>query len=128
VTPGEIRVTGGLSISPTWLQALADVFQAETVPVLGEGAAVGAAIHAAWVWLKEQREERSLADLAAPFVLLDEAGRHRPNPVHQPAYDLLRRLYRALSARVRGAEGEDPFKLRKELLGVSGASDGPRPG
>ena len=49
----EIRLTGGLSKSDAWCQTIADIFEAETVPVEGEGAALGAALHAAWVWLKE---------------------------------------------------------------------------
>jgi xylulokinase len=119
VTPTEIRVTGGLSGSPAWCQVLADVFQAETVPVEGEGAAVGAAIHAAWVWFREQGMERRLAEVAAPFVILNEEARKRPDPGAVAAIPLLRRLFRALSLRVRGLEGEDPFALRRELMAAS---------
>ncbi|MFC1662157.1 xylulokinase [Gemmatimonadota bacterium] len=119
VTPSELRITGGLSASSAWCQTLADVFQAEAVPVRGEGAALGAAIHAAWVWHRETGSERSLAELAAPFVVLDEEGRRRPDPEAQAPYGLLRRLYRALSLRVRGLDGEDPFSLRRELAALA---------
>jgi xylulokinase len=118
VTPREIRLTGGLSNSPAWCQTIADVFDAETVPVAGEGAALGAAIHAAWVWYREAGEPRSLADVAAPFVVLEEARRRRPRPQHRAAYAVLRRLFRALSRRLRGLEGEDPFLLRRELAAL----------
>jgi len=116
VVPREIRLTGGLSISPSWCQTIADLFEAETVPVEGEGAALGAAIHAAWVWYREAGDERPLARVAEPFVVLDEPRRKRPDPVGQPAYRLLKRLFQALSRRARGLEGEDPFVLRRDLV------------
>jgi len=117
VTPREIRLTGGLSKAPSWCQTVADVFEVEAVPVEGEGAALGAAIHAAWVWYREAGQERPLSQFAAPFVVLDEARRSRPNPERLLVYRTLKRLYRALSGRVRGLDGEDPFEVRRELLG-----------
>ena len=116
VTPTEIRLTGGLSNSPAWCQTIADVFGAEAVPVRGEGAAMGAAIHAAWVWLREAGAEQPLAAVSAPFVILEEEARRKPDPAHRGTHDLLRRLFRSLSRRVRGLEGEDPFDLRLGLL------------
>jgi xylulokinase len=127
VNPNEIRVTGGLATSTAWCQTIADIFEAETVPVLGEGAALGAAIHAAWVWHREEGEERPLAGIAAPFVVLDENQRRRPDPAGQTANRLLRRLYRALNRRVRGLEGEDPFLIRKELVATTGYPHGEGP-
>jgi xylulokinase len=117
VTPREIRLTGGLSQARSWCQAVADVFEVETVPVQGEGAALGAALHAAWVWHGEVGDARPLAEIAGPFVVLDEARRSRPVPERQPVYQRLKRLYRALSRRARGLDGEDPFELRRELVG-----------
>lgn len=124
VDPLELRVTGGLSVSPAWCQVLADVFGAEVVPVQGEGAALGAAIHAAWVWERENAAGRPLKDVAAPFVRLHEAGRRRPDPRHGLSMDLLRRLYRSLSLRVRGLVAEDPFTLRRELMEATTAAPG----
>ncbi|HSG81500.1 MAG TPA: FGGY family carbohydrate kinase [Gemmatimonadota bacterium] len=115
VTPREIRLTGGLANSPSWCQTIADVFDAETVPVQGEGAALGAAIHAAWVWYREEGDERGLEGVARPFVVLDEARRARPDPQQRATYEVLRRLYRAVSRRLRGLEGEDPFALRRQM-------------
>ena len=119
VEPREIRLTGGLSRSPSWCQTMADLFETETVPVGGEGAAMGAAIHAAWVWFREKGGERPLAEVAEPFVGLDESGRRRPDPGSRETNQLLRRLYRALSKRVRGLKGEDPFFLRRDLRAIA---------
>lgn len=116
--PREIRLTGGLSSSPSWCRTIADVFGIETIPVQGEGAALGAAIHAAWVWRKESGDSRSLAEVAAPFIVLEESRRSRPRPEYRHAHVLLNKLFQALSRRVRGLSGEDPFALRKQLLGL----------
>ena len=127
VTPREIRLTGGLSRSPSWGQAIADIFQAETVPMDGEGAALGAALHAAWVWQTEfgdgkgmggGKEERLqlLRDLARPFTTPDPARKRVPDPGAREAYEGLRRTYQALSHRLRGVEGEDPFILRQRMV------------
>jgi xylulokinase len=116
VSVEEIRVTGGLSRSAAWLQCLADVFQAETVPVRGEGAALGAAVHAAWVWCREEGRDEDLESLTRRLVALEEEARSRPDPDAAQSIETLKRLYRSLSARIRGVEGEDPFRLRSQLL------------
>jgi xylulokinase len=95
---------------------IADVFEAEVVPVEGEGAALGAALHAAWVWLKEKGESVSISDVVSRFVTLDERRRRQPDPANQDIYRYQKRLYEALSRRVRGLEGEDPFRLRAEMI------------
>jgi len=119
VTAREIRLTGGLSASHSWCQAIADIFEAETVPVRGEGAALGAAVHAAWVWYREAGTERALDEIAGRFVVLDEERRKRPDPRYRAANGLLKRIYRALADRARGLEGEDPFVLRRDLIAES---------
>jgi xylulokinase len=111
----EIRLTGGLAQSEAWCQTIADVFDAEVVPVLGEGAALGAALSAAWVWLAESRSATPIADVVERFVSLDEARRKRPSPEHRATYRLLRDLFAAVSARVRGLSAPDPFALRAAL-------------
>ncbi|MFV1986214.1 MAG: xylulokinase [Gemmatimonadota bacterium] len=108
----EIRLTGGLSRSDAWCQTIADVFDAEVVPVSGEGAALGAALAAAWVWLGETGAEVAIEELVDPFVHLDEAGRKRPAPEHRETYRRLRHLFSAVSARMRGLDAPDPFELR----------------
>jgi len=117
--PDEIRLTGGLSQSEAWCQTIANVFEAETVPVEGEGAALGAALHAAWVWLKENGKPHSIQDVVAPFVMLDEKRRKKPETKHIPVYRTMKQLFQALSSRVRGQEGDDPFSLKTDLSSLS---------
>ncbi|MCD6117260.1 hypothetical protein J7K93_09610 [bacterium] len=112
----EIRLTGGLSQSPAWCQTIADVFDTEVLPVKGEGAALGAALHAAWVWIKEKGESKPIEEVVTPFLELDEAGRRRPIPENVSIYKKQKKLFHALSARVRGLNGDDPFRARAELL------------
>ena len=112
----EIRLTGGLAKSESWCQTIADVFEAETVPVEGEGAALGAALHAAWVWYKELGHAIPLEEVIEPFVILDEKRRKKPKRDNIGVYRIQKRLYHSLSNRVRQGEGEDPFQLRDALL------------
>jgi xylulokinase len=50
IRPQEIRLTGGGSKNPLWRQILADIFQVRVIKVTSEeGAALGAALQAAWV-------------------------------------------------------------------------------
>lgn len=111
----EIRLTGGLSQSPAWCQTIANIFEAETVPVQGEGAALGAALHAAWVWKEKQGESESLENLVEPFVIPDETQRKRPEPDHVETYKNMHRLFHAVSSRIRSKSSEDPFTIREEL-------------
>jgi len=119
VKAAQIRLTGGLSQSEAWRQAIADIFEAETIPVLGEGAALGAAIHAAWVWGMEAGTEHSLEELTSSFVVLDHKARKRPNPAAVSVHWLQKRLYQALTQRLRGQKGEDPFALQHQLKNLS---------
>ena len=112
----EIRLTGGLSRSNTWCQIIADMFEAETVPVEGEGAALGAALHAAWVWQNEQQEAIPLRELIKPFIMINEKRRTAPIAANVEIYRKQKRLFDGLSRRVRGLKGEDPFALRMALL------------
>jgi xylulokinase len=119
VSPAELRLTGGLTRSPAWCQTIADIFAIDAVPVAGEGAALGAAMHAAWVWGREHGGGPSLDSLAAGFVRPEEKRRARPRPQAVKIHRIQRRLYRALTDRVRGLDAEDPFELRAELLRAS---------
>jgi xylulokinase len=116
VEPKEIRITGGMSKSEAWCRTIADVFECEAVPVEGEGAALGAAIHAAWVWSKESGSPVALKELTSAFVVLDEKRRMKPDPENVKTHRIQKQLFHALSARVRGETGEDPFVLRAKML------------
>jgi xylulokinase len=112
----EIRLTGGLSQSPAWCQAIADIFETEVVPVEGEGAAMGAALHAAWVYEKENGRPISLEELVQPFIQLREAARKKPAPANVNLYRPMKKAFSALSGRVRGVSGaEDPFIWQRRM-------------
>ncbi|MFC1628641.1 xylulokinase [Gemmatimonadota bacterium] len=118
VEPTAIHLTGGLAYSSSWCQMIADIFEVETVPIRGEGAAQGAAIHAAWVWQNEQGNRYTLKEVASPFVTPDEGRRKRPQEQNRESYRIQKRLFKAVGDRMRGHEGEDPFFLRNELLQI----------
>jgi xylulokinase len=116
VKPSEIRLTGGISQSVAWRETIANIFNAETVAVEGEGAAMGAALHALWVYQKEQGQDISIEEVVGPYITLDETTRVAPQPQHVKTYQTLIREFSALSARLRNAPTEDdPFSLRKKL-------------
>jgi xylulokinase len=116
VQPKEIRLTGGLSRSAAWCQTIADVFEAAAVPVEGEGAALGAALHACWVWRNEAGQRVPIEEVVAPFVIFDEARRKTPVEANVHSYRVMKRLYGAVSARLRGLPAEDPFALRMMMM------------
>ncbi len=117
VKPEEIRLTGGLSQSDAWCQTIADIFEAESVPVEGEGAALGAALHAAWVYKKEHGEHVTLNEIVQPFVHLQEKRRKKPIPDNVNRYRIIKELFNTLSHIVRGfPTNNDIFELRNRLI------------
>jgi len=88
VEPEEIRLTGGGSNSAIWRQICADIFG---VPVVclqsGEGAGLGAAIQAGWIWNKDNGSDASLAEISERLVQLDEGSRVEPNKDHNAIYE-----------------------------------------
>ena len=116
VEPKIIHLTGGLAKSASWCQAIADIFHCETVPVEGEGAAMGAALHAAWVWMRENERDLPISDITGPFIQFNNDLRSIPDKRNIHMYNGLKELYNALVNRVQGIESEDPFQLRKNLL------------
>jgi len=114
VKPKEIRLTGGLSKSDAWCSTIADIFGAETVPVQGEGAALGAAVHSAWVYFKNSNGEYSLEEIADIFVKIDNSRRKFPR--NQDVYNKIRQSYEEISRRLRTGNGKsDPFYDLSEL-------------
>lgn len=85
--PAEIRLTGGGSRSEAWRQVCADVFG---VPVVclesAEGAALGAALQAAWTERNANRSPSPLREMIARLVRTDEPTRVEPD-------DRCRQLY-----------------------------------
>jgi xylulokinase len=117
VTPREIRLTGGLSQSEVWCQTIADIFEAEAVPVEGEGAALGAALHGAWVFHKTFEKETSLKEVVEPFVKLREDRRCKPIEENVLRYRVLKKMFENLSRALRNLPvKEDIFSLRNELI------------
>lgn len=89
MNPTEIRLTGGGSKSSTWRQIAADCFNAEVVTLnTSEGAALGAAIQAAYAQANEgsEKEKVSYDSLCARLVTLDESTRCKPNPENAAHY------------------------------------------
>lgn len=72
----QVRLTGGLSQSRAWRQSIAQFLEAPVDVVNGEGAALGAAIHAQWV---DQNARQSLKELIARSVRLNSELRSLPN-------------------------------------------------
>jgi xylulokinase len=58
----------------------ADVFGVPTVCLQsGEGAGLGGAIQAGWVWNNEQGSETTLAEICERLVQVDETSRNEPD-------------------------------------------------
>ena len=100
----EIRLTGGLSQSEAWLQCIADVFESDVVPVVGEGAALGAALHACWVWDREDGYSVGLEEIIEPFLKLYESRRKHPNEKNRDAYRSQHELYNVLVSGLLGSD------------------------
>ncbi|MBD3224544.1 MAG: hypothetical protein GF313_07430 [Caldithrix sp.] len=113
VQSSEIRLTGGLSNSDAWCQTIADIFANEVVPVKGEGAAIGAALHAAWVYQKENENTNDLKNLCQQFVQLDE--KRRKYPKNHQCYDIPKQVYHEVSMRLRHSYNKDAFSLTHEI-------------
>lgn len=78
--PTEIRLTGGGSNSPVWRQICADIFGVPTVCLAsGEGAGLGAAVQAGWMWNEEHGSDASLAETCERLTQVDEATRTEPD-------------------------------------------------
>jgi len=117
IKPKEIYLTGGLSQSRVWCQMIADIFNCKATPVLGEGAALGAALHAGWIWNNENGSNETLSKIVKPFITFDEQLRCMPKDENIKVYDNLKSLYSSITMRIRGLDGKDPFELKQSLKG-----------
>jgi len=85
--PNEIRLTGGGSQSRVWRQIAADIFNAEVVTLAtAEGAALGAAIQAAFATLKPAGKAGRIEELTSRLVALDESTRCKPDTANAALY------------------------------------------
>ncbi|MHA1898269.1 MAG: xylulokinase [Promethearchaeota archaeon] len=136
----QIRLTGGMAKSRLWRKTIANIFNCEVIPVLGEGAALGAALLAAWSYYKD----KSIKEIIDGFIVLDYNSLEKPDPDLVKRYDLLKQIYLNVSKRIRGKgkiigteldgknvasvherqkekkekDVEDPFKLLKKYREV----------
>ena len=95
IVPAEIRLTGGGSKSAVWRQIAADVLGFPTVALrVTEGAALGAAIQAAWTYSEVKGQPLSLEKLVDDLVKVDKKTRLEPRKETQTFYRelLLRRI------------------------------------
>jgi xylulokinase len=101
IRPAEIRLTGGGSKSRVWRQICADVFRVPVVCLTtAEGAALGAALHGAWIDQLINRKSVNLADLLSPVVKPDENSRALPNPATANQYQEVYTRFKGLTQRL----------------------------
>jgi xylulokinase len=102
IQPTEIRLTGGGSKSAAWRQLCSDIFGVPTVCLTSaEGAALGAALQAAYACAAAEGKPTRFRDLAGQYVTLDESTRCKPNDATREIYakqlarqsDLTKRLH-----------------------------------
>jgi xylulokinase len=100
MNPSEIRLTGGGSNSRLWRKMCADIFGVPTVCLQsGEGAGLGGAVQAGWVWNKEHGSDATLAEISDRLIQLDESSRNEPDPAATALYaDALGRTSAILKA------------------------------
>ena len=110
-----IHLTGGMSKSPEWRRTIADIFEADVIPVKGEGAALGAAIHAAWTDNKKTCK-KTVSDFVNQFIEFDEKNLTKPSKENKEIYKTFKKTYLAVSKRIRGIAGsDDPFSTAAKM-------------
>jgi xylulokinase len=110
----EIRVTGGGAKSPVWRQLMADIFGVPVVAMVeDEGAALGAALQAAWctAWLDGHKAR--ITDFTEGVVALNESTRCQPNKARVARYRQQQALQDKLSLALRGV-----FPAQRRLAGA----------
>jgi xylulokinase len=101
--PSEIRIMGGGSKSKIWRQICADVFRVPVVCLAtAEGAALGAAMHGAWIDCLVNNRSTNLPELLERVVKLDEDSRTAPNSetaqLYQDTYSRFKGLTQRLAS------------------------------
>ncbi|HEX4668234.1 MAG TPA: xylulokinase [Chthoniobacterales bacterium] len=95
IVPEEIRLTGGGSKSAAWRQIAADILGFPTIALrVTEGAALGAAIQAAWTYCQVKGKPLSLEELVDELVVVEKKTRVEPAKNSSELYGelLLRRI------------------------------------
>jgi len=112
VESGEARLTGGGSRSPAWRRVIADVFGMPVVCMKeDEGAALGAALQAAWCLARQGDPEASIADIVEGAVEIDESTRIEPDARAHERYRELQAFHDAFSEAMRPVfERHAPFR------------------
>ena len=91
ISADEITITGGGGLSPTARRIVSDVFG---LPVVGlkiaEGAALGAAIQAAWTFHQTKGNPMPLENIVQSAVKIDRKMRAEPRKENAALYDELR--------------------------------------
>jgi xylulokinase len=101
IKPSEIRLTGGGSKSRTWRQICADIFRIPVVCLAtAEGAALGAAMHGAWVDRLVNNKSSNLVQLLDSVVKLDESSRAVPTPATANLYQDAFTRFKGLTQRL----------------------------
>jgi xylulokinase len=101
IKPAEIRLTGGGSKSSVWRQICADIFRVPVVCLAtAEGAALGAAVHAGWVFGLVNNKGANLTELVDRVVKLDETSRADPDAERVQVYQETYSRFRALTQRL----------------------------
>ena len=104
IEPKEIRLTGGGSKSAIWRQICADVFGVPTVCLKSaEGAALGAAVQAAFAALSAQGQATTFRELCGRLVQLDEPTRCEPEKAHAEVYSRQLSRQTELTSRLHAA-------------------------
>ena len=98
VTTREIRLTGGGARSPAWRRIIADVFGVPVVCMVeDEGAALGAALQAAWCWQRQSDAGLTIDAIVQGATALDESTRLEPDPASTAQYNEIQSFHTSLS-------------------------------
>ena len=98
VTADEVRLTGGGSRNQAWRQIIADIFGTSVVCMReDEGAALGAALQAAWCVSRQSDPQLSISSIVEGAVELNESSRVEPEPSAVEFYQELQAFHNILS-------------------------------
>ncbi len=94
--PAEIRATGGGARSRTWLSVVADIFETPVLTIKEpESAALGAALQAAWCYLRQDHPELQIKEITEKLVEKDTLA-FQPDPERSAVYRELQTRFNSL--------------------------------